>query len=50
MLNKIKIYFNLEPYKVVKKSDGIIYRYFKNKKVKLSYCNGTKCNKCKCNL
>lgn len=50
MINRLKIYFNILPYKSIKDTKGRIRNYFKNNKVTMNYCDGSNCDKCKCNL
>ena len=48
-LFKIRKNLSITPYKSIKNSIGLIRHYFKNGKVKMSICNGQKCDNCKCN-
>ncbi len=41
---------NRLPYKQIKDSNGVIYNYYNNGKVKLTICDNKKCDKCYCNL
>lgn len=50
MFRKILIKLNKLPYKQTKNSEGVIYNYYKNGKVKLTICEKSKCSKCFCNV
>lgn len=48
MRERILQWLNIIPYEQIKKSNGMIYNYYRNGKVKLTLCDHTKCDKCEC--